>query len=194
MNSKKNKSIARKKYQGIRKEVVNVKENLIYNQVKRKLNQLLIKKKNLCIGIYWPLSGEVNLTKLKGSAKLFLALPASKILNEITYHLWRENPLEDDLLGIPAPISEPILPPSKLDLLLVPALAIDQSGHRLGYGGGYFDRLRSKAPWRAVKSLVVLPEACVSKQALPVDQWDIPFDGWITEEGCFEIREVNKKS
>lgn len=74
----------------------------------------------------------------------------------------------------------------QLDLLLVPALAIDQRGVRLGYGGGWYDRLRAEPAWRRVPALVVLPAACVCDR-LPVDPWDVLFDGWLDERGCHWI-------
>ena len=68
-------------------------------------------------------------------------------------------------------------------LLLVPALAIDRTGIRLGYGGGYYDRLRADPTWASVPAWVVLPSACISSEPLPRDAWDVPFTGWITEHG-----------
>ena len=94
--------------------------------------------------------------------------------------------LHPDSCGIPAPIGPPPLAAADLALLLVPALAIDRRGIRLGYGGGWYDRLRADPAWRAVPALVVLPAACVV-EALPSDPWDVPFDGWIDESGLHWI-------
>lgn len=74
------------------------------------------------------------------------------------------------------------LSPEALALLLVPALALDRHGIRLGSGGGWYDRLRADPRWRAVPALAVLPSACRCA-LLPRDPWDIPFDGWLDEQG-----------
>ncbi|MFN7900690.1 MAG: 5-formyltetrahydrofolate cyclo-ligase [Synechococcaceae cyanobacterium] len=92
-----------------------------------------------------------------------------------------------DACGIPAPLPPPGSPWRELEadalgLLLVPALAIDQHGIRLGSGGGWYDRLRADPVWRAVPALAVLPAACVC-QELPRDPWDVPFAGWLDERG-----------
>ena len=73
--------------------------------------------------------------------------------------------------------------PQQLSLLLVPALAIDATGIRLGYGGGYYDRLRANNDWAKVPAWAVLPSICFSSAPLPRDPWDVPFHGWITEFG-----------
>jgi 5-formyltetrahydrofolate cyclo-ligase len=93
-----------------------------------------------------------------------------------------------DGCGIPAPLNHPPLTADQLDLLLVPALAVDQGGIRLGYGGGYYDRLRAQPLWCEVPALVVLPGACISREALPRDPWDRPFDGWASERGVCRVR------
>ncbi len=92
-----------------------------------------------------------------------------------------------DACGIPAPLpgngQGPVpLPPEALGLLLVPALAIDRQGIRLGSGGGWYDRLRSDPAWRAVPAVAVLPSVCVVEE-LPSDPWDVPFEGWLDEHG-----------
>ena len=83
----------------------------------------------------------------------------------------------------PPPASGWELSPHALGLLLVPALAFDpHSGIRLGYGGGWYDRLRADPAWRAVPALVVLPSACLSAN-LAREPWDVPFQGWLDEHG-----------
>ena len=70
----------------------------------------------------------------------------------------------------------------QLGLLLIPALACDGAGIRLGYGGGWYDRLRADPTWAQVPALAVLPRGC-RVERLPRDPWDVPLQGWIDEDG-----------
>ena len=124
--------------------------------------------------------------------------PQAGLPERLVYLPWQgERPSGLDACGIPAPLPPPgasvaglapevmaadVLAPEALGLLLVPALAIDQAGIRLGSGGGWYDRLRADPAWRAVPALAVLPAACVCAQ-LPRDPWDVPFAGWLDERG-----------
>ena len=140
----------------------------------------------LRLGLYWPVGHEPDLRPLAEHLspcwRHHLALPAIRG-DRLLYLPWQPgDPLALDGAGIPAPLGERGLAPQQLGLLLVPALAVDHNGLRLGSGGGWYDRLRSHPSWRAVPALVVLPAACVVT-LLPSDPWDVPFPGWLEEQG-----------
>ncbi|MFN6340266.1 MAG: 5-formyltetrahydrofolate cyclo-ligase [Cyanobacteriota bacterium] len=140
----------------------------------------------LRLGLYWPMGHEPDprflVERLPALWHHHLALPAIRG-ERLLYLPWRPaDPLAADGVGIPAPLGDIGLEPSQLGLLLVPALAVDASGLRLGSGGGWYDRLRGDPRWRAVPALVVLPSRCVVP-ALPRDPWDVPFTGWLDETG-----------
>jgi 5-formyltetrahydrofolate cyclo-ligase len=135
------------------------------------------------IGLAWPLAGEPDLRGWLQASGRLLALPA--VAGErLRYRPWHPGQtLDKDACGIPAPpAGSGDLQPDQLDLLLIPALAMDQQGVRLGYGGGWYDRLRADPAWRQRPALAVLPQACVV-HTLPRDPWDVPLDGWISEQG-----------
>ena len=100
------------------------------------------------------------------------------------------DPLSSDDTRIAAPAGGADLEPAALGLLLVPALALNRQGIRLGYGGGWFDRLRSDPAWRQVPALAVLPAGCLCEE-LPVDPWDVPFDGWLDQHGVHWLQPVS---
>ena len=166
---------------------------LIHEKIKLKVKSALkelIKKYHIdgkYIGIYWPLKGEVDIRFIKELNNQKIALPSSSKVKGLKYHHWSNNQLELDSNKIPAPIGENILKPRDISILFVPALAIDHEGYRLGYGGGYFDRLRQKKLWIAIPSFVVISNNCISKRPLPRDEWDLPFSGWISEKGLHQI-------
>jgi 5-formyltetrahydrofolate cyclo-ligase len=86
--------------------------------------------------------------------------------------------------GIPVPhaASAELLP----DVLLVPMLAFDRSGFRLGYGGGFYDRT---VEWlRQAKSVIAVGIAYAAQEvaAVPRGRYDQPLDWIVTELGAFQ--------
>lgn len=139
------------------------------------------------IGLYWPLAQEPDLRILTQLPPLRVALPAVRPEAGLVYLAWEPGqPLEKDCCGVPAPVASEPLVPEALALLLAPALAISPEGVRLGSGGGWYDRLRADPRWRAIPALAVLPAECVAP-TLPRDPWDVPFSGWLDEEGIHWI-------
>ncbi|WP_254217293.1 5-formyltetrahydrofolate cyclo-ligase [Synechococcus sp. CCY 9618] len=135
------------------------------------------------LGLYWPLADEPDLRILAETPYLQVALPAAQADDGLAYLPWRpQAAVGPDTCGIPAPLEGPPLNPEAMALLLVPALAVTPRGWRLGSGGGWYDRLRADPRWRAVPALAVLPAACVTPE-LPLDSWDVPFSGWLDENG-----------
>jgi len=76
----------------------------------------------------------------------------------------------------------PILQPDEVDLILVPSVACDVRGYRLGYGGGYYDRLLSSSRWAHQPTIGIAFEFAISPE-LPIDEWDKPLHGVCTETG-----------
>lgn len=88
--------------------------------------------------------------------------------------------------GIPEPPrSAQILLPQPGDLMLVPALAYDRAGRRLGRGGGYYDRFLARVDCCTVG----LIRAAFLLDALPAEWNDVPVSAVITEDGVFCPRE-----
>ena len=135
------------------------------------------------IAIYWPLRNEVDIRSLK--EKFSLALPRCNDENELLFYPWDEEPLTKDSEGILSPNNSFSLSYNQISMILVPCLSVDMNLTRLGYGGGYFDKLRTDNNWRNVPCIGVLTSNCVSKLPLTRAEWDIPLSGFITEKEIF---------
>jgi 5-formyltetrahydrofolate cyclo-ligase len=107
---------------------------------------------------------------------------ASPVEHELVWHRWHpSSPLFAGRYGIREPDPQaPLLLPGDIDLILVPAVAIDRHGYRLGYGGGYYDRLRADLPWRKIPTIGIVFDFAFVEQ-LPIDPWDLPLDAVCTE-------------
>ena len=73
----------------------------------------------------------------------------------------------------------PLVPPEEIDLILVPCLAADRNGHRLGYGGGYYDRFLENA----AKPSICLCRRRALLDGVPHAKHDAAVDAVATETG-----------
>ncbi len=89
------------------------------------------------------------------------------------WHEWQlGQPLIQGAFNIPEPLSTaPIIPPDRATLMLVPCLGADRQGFRLGYGGGYYDRLLADPSWQNVVTVGIVFEEFVIDR-LPTEHWD----------------------
>ncbi|MFB8796937.1 MAG: 5-formyltetrahydrofolate cyclo-ligase [Microcoleus sp.] len=103
---------------------------------------------------------------------------------DLSWHIWQPgDALHTGIYGILEPLPDaPKIDHSEVDLILVPAVGCDLRGYRLGYGGGYYDRMLSKAEWESKVAIGMIFEFASIAQ-LPVDSWDQPLHGICTESG-----------
>ena len=97
-----------------------------------------------------------------------------------------QESLVRDLAGLPAP--PPTAAAGVPDLVITPLLAFDQSGGRLGQGGGFYDRTLRDLRRRGVVFAVGLAFACQEIERAPMGPCDEPLDAVLTEKGYMEFR------
>ncbi len=101
------------------------------------------------------------------------------------YKINSVDDLETGAYGIPTvnPESSNLIIPDSKTLCVVPALAFDKNGTRLGYGGGYYDRYLKKAN---VTTVGLSYQKCIA-EVIPAEEHDIRITKIITENGILSI-------
>lgn len=104
-----------------------------------------------------------------------------------------DTPMLRNHYGIPEPRTGPRLDGRTLDLVLTPLVAFDDQGHRLGMGGGYYDRTFADLHhlrWQRPR-LLGLAYAFQRLDTLPAEPWDVPLWGVVTERGLRRFQKNN---
>ena len=82
--------------------------------------------------------------------------------------------VETGYAGIPEPVADEPVADDETALVLMPGLAFDPRGHRIGYGGGFYDKFLAKEPNHPTLALCydfqMLPELKTEEFDIPVDQ------------------------
>jgi len=141
---------------------------------------------------YWPIGTELDVRHTLSHLDLIgfgCALPVVVAKGEpLAFRIWTPQTLmERSGLGILAPAAT--VPEVDPDVLLVPLLAFDRAGYRLGYGAGFYDRtlerLRRSKPVMAIG----IGFAGQEVDSVPRDRYDQPLDWLVTENFVLKIAE-----
>jgi len=134
------------------------------------------------IALYAPVNNEVETADLflagrREGKQLLFPRVAGRDLEFVEVSSWSE--LEPAAFGIAEPTGSSIVEPAAIDLMVVPGLAFDHFGYRLGYGKGFYDRYWHQKPQHGV--LVGLAYNFQVVDRLPVEHHDIQLDLLVTE-------------
>lgn len=140
---------------------------------------------------YFSLRQEPDLSSLYGLPKVW-GFPRC-VGRDLVWHHWQGGDLlMTGAYGILEPAATaPLLSLSAVDLMLVPAVACDRRGYRLGYGGGYYDRLFSTPEGRKIPAIGIVFDFAYVDQ-LPIEPWDQPLTGICTESQWIDLRDNNE--
>ena len=103
----------------------------------------------------------------------------------LLFREWSPNtPLEEGAFGVMVPVSGDVLVP---DVLIVPLVAFDDQHHRLGYGGGFYDRTLERLRSRGGVRAIGFAYEAQRLEGLPVEQTDQLLDEIVTEAGVVPL-------
>ena len=136
------------------------------------------------VALSLPTDGESDVATLAPalrSAGWTVALPVVGSGDEphLDFVVWEDGAeLAPNRFGIPEPVGAVAVPMSDLDVVVVPAVAVDPDGHRLGFGAGYYDRsLADRGPGTL---LVAAVHDVQVVEHVPTDAHDVDVDVVVT--------------
>ena len=142
------------------------------------------------IAAYWAADGELSCTAViqhlqqQGTEVLLPVIQDDKSLKFARYD--SEDRLQPNRYGIP----EPCIKDGKEQIpdgILMPLVGVDRKGHRLGMGGGFYDRTLARLQQQGHRpTLIGMAHDCQVCESLPVDDWDMRVDWVWTPSGAFE--------
>ena len=172
----------------LRKEVLKIRKVAYKNNLKIDFNKVfsLIKKNNLnkkSIGGYFPVNYEIDDLEILNEfdkKNYQVSLPVIKKNFDMDFYSWSfDDPLKINQYGIPEPFSKKLIYP---DILLVPLVAFDKNLNRLGYGGGYYDRVINKLSKKKDILKIGLALSVQKINNVPVTKYDKKLDYIVTDK------------
>jgi 5-formyltetrahydrofolate cyclo-ligase len=140
------------------------------------------------IACYLPINDEVDPTAVierawRAKKRVFSPVTDGRG-NMIFRQLIRDTELERNRFGLWEPISGPSIAAKAIDVVVTPVVAFDNQCHRVGMGGGYFDRffhfLKHRQKWLRPK-LIGVAFDCQKVEKIAPNPWDIQLYQVITE-------------
>ena len=172
----------------LRKKILKIREKNNKKNIQIDFNQIIkiIKKEKMTkkvIGGYYPVNFEVDdleLLKKIEKNKFTISLPVIKKNFKMDFYKWSfSDILKINKYGIPEPTTKNIVYP---DVLLVPLVAFDKNLNRLGYGGGYYDRLIAKLSKKKKIMKIGLALTVQKIDKVPINKYDQKLDYIVTNK------------
>ena len=172
----------------LRKKILKVRQKFNTKNIQLNFNQIIeiLKKEkitNKIIGGYYPVNFEIDdleLLKKLEKKKFNISLPVVKKNFQLDFYKWSfSDLLKINKYGIPEPEAQNIVYP---DILLVPLVAFDKNLNRLGYGGGYYDRLIKKLSKKKKIIKIGLALSVQKIDEVPINMYDQKLDYIVTNK------------
>jgi 5-formyltetrahydrofolate cyclo-ligase len=167
------------------REAQSAVDRQLWNQsINALLFQHLPVSANMVIGFCWPFKSEVDVRPV---IRQWRDMGVKAVLPEVLApgqplqfrQWWPGVKMARRVYDIPVPVDSAVLIP---DMVIAPMNAVDHTGYRLGYGGGYFDRTLAALQRRVVA--VGVGYSGSSMASIVPQSYDVPMDFVVTELAC----------
>ncbi len=173
------KTALRKKFRLIRHQISERDAENWSAQMADDLNHRLRKSRfDGVVFLFSPTRGEPDVLRFFRQVRFHVALPKVEGAGHMNFYLWTPgDPLLEGAFGILEPSDQSImLMPRAGDVAVIPALAVDLKGRRLGAGGGYYDRWLAEHREKLLFTAAAVFPPCVFNDPLPADPYDQSVD------------------
>ncbi len=136
------------------------------------------------VASYMSRDGEIDPAELLREKSPKVALPVTRTEEPLRFVI-PDGPFELGPFGIRQPTTGRVVQPTEFEVVLVPLVAVDWSGNRLGYGAGYYDRTFAFRRDCDHPVLIGLAHRFQVVEAIEPSPWDVPVDLIVTETGIF---------
>lgn len=186
----------RRKLRQARRQLTPAQQSLAASRLYRQLAQHPVFRRARHIALYLPNDGEIDpglllrAAQRRGKATYLPVLNPWPRTRMVFQRIKPGERLRRNRFGI----FEPVIRSARqrrvwaLDLLLMPLVGFDGKGGRLGMGGGFYDR---SLAYRAMRkkshkpTLLGLAHECQRVDQLPLESWDVPIQGTVTDQGWY---------
>ncbi len=186
----------RRKLRQARRQLTPAQQRLAASRLYRQLAQHPVFRRARHIALYLPNDGEIDpglllrAAQRRGKATYLPVLTPWPRTRMVFQRIKPGERLRRNRFDI----FEPVIRSARqrrvwaLDLLLMPLVGFDGKGGRLGMGGGFYDR---SLAYRAMRkkshkpTLLGLAHECQRVDQLPLESWDVPIQGTVTDQGWY---------
>ncbi len=159
----------------------------------RQLRRLAPVRRAGSLAVYLAVDGEADPAAVAASAFALGQRIYAPVLHGQTLRFARltdETPLRENRFGILEPATADCIDPRQLDVVITPLVAFDDTGTRIGMGGGFYDRcfsfLKQRTHWIRPK-LIGFGYEFQRLRAVSRSAWDIPLWAAVTEQGIYHF-------
>ena len=155
-----------------------------------------INKPDILVHTYLPIKDNNEIDTWRFIHKAWNQFPEMRFCTSVSnfktkemkhYFVTQETDFTEDAWGIPVPKSIERVNPKDIDMVLVPLLAFDRNGHRVGYGAGFYDRFMAQLRPDCIKVGISLFPALDG--LIPAEDHDVTLDFVLNPDTVINFKE-----